>query len=118
MAGGTLDIGVVLQGFGIANEQLGLLQRSLKDLGSSHDFAKKQILRFGKASVEAEDALGTANEASMDFATTLTSNLSVALKQITDALREAGIRAENFRRQIRAVSKEGEDAGNTDLTGY
>ena len=31
MAQGTLDIGVVLQGFGIANEQLGILQNSFRN---------------------------------------------------------------------------------------
>lgn len=113
MAGGTLDIGVVLQGFGVANEQLGILQNSLRSLAETHKQERNAQRLSAKGSLEYTDSVNRMKEATVDFSTTLVSNIAVALKQVTEALRDAGIQAENFRRQISAVGKTGEDAGKS-----
>ena len=113
MAQGTLDIGVVLQGFGIANEQLGILQNSFRNLGTTLQQERRIQRSATRDSEEFRDSIQRASEASLDFASTLTSNLAVTLKNVTDSLRESAIQAENFRRQITAVGRDGENAGNS-----
>ena len=66
MAGGTLDIGVVMQGFGIANEQLGVLQNSLRGLSATHKEQTKILRTAGLAYEDYEDAVSNIQEANLD----------------------------------------------------
>ena len=137
----SIDIGVVVHGFGIANEALGVLQRSIEELGSSFDTLSKDSL-FGQKElkkVNAQLKLGAIDantharkvkELSDDYgdfsrnlainkrnmlgvAQTLSTVVGKAFFDASKSFVNAGITLEQLTNSLRAVKTESEDVAES-----
>ena len=114
----TIDIGVALHGFGLADEAFGVLSGSLERLGEQAKRANQAFSKWdaSRTVVDMEaltDASEEAEKAMTDVATTALTLLGTKLNQLSRSLIGAGAELQQMKIAMETLASEGENTSRT-----